>query len=187
MTNEEERTAPARSATAQRAMDETRAGETRRQGADEDAKQAGSPKEEYRYQGPELAAYARLVGDPDWPEADLYRAIVCGMPRNLHAMDDERRCEVLSRAPPLTGTPWDAMIAAMAEHSADRHGHPHSAWMDEPERFLDIPWMPYVLLPIMHWQALLFTPAAFARHGALVHPSDLDERSGDPVWEEVLP
>ena len=138
------------------------------------------------YQGPELADYASHVGDPQWPETDLYRAIVCGLPRTLHSMRTARRREVLSRAPPLTGTPWDAMIAAVAEHSANRHGDPHYVWMDEPERFLDIPWMPCVVLPVMHWEALLFTPGAFARHGALVHPGDLDERSGDPRWEPVL-
>jgi len=132
-------------------------------------------------------AYMQYIGDPNWPERDLYRVIVCGLPRNLHAMDVATRRQVLSARPRLTGTRWDAMIAAIAEHSADRHGDPHSPWMGEPERFLRIPWMPCeIYAPSFYWEAMLFSPPAFIRHGALIHPSNLDERSGDPRWEALL-
>ena len=129
-----------------------------------------------------LDAYATLAGSPDWTDADIYRAIVCNLPRRLHALDAPTRRRVLTRAPPLTGTPWDALLAATAEHVARRHGDPLHPWMDEPERFLETPWFANSRLHFMRWEALCYAPAAFVRHGTPIHPSDLDARGGDEPW-----
>lgn len=129
-----------------------------------------------------LEGYASIVGRPDWTDADIYRTIVCNLPRWLHALGAREHSAVLKRAPGLTGTHWDALLAAVAEHVAHRHGHPSEPWMDEPERFLDTPWMPSTTLDYMRAEALAYAPAAFLRHGTPVHPTNLDPRGGDPVW-----
>ena len=56
-------------------------------------------------------------------------------------MDRDAQRRVLEQAPPLTGTGWDALLAAMAKYLAELHGHPVQQWMDEPERFLDETWV----------------------------------------------
>ena len=129
-----------------------------------------------------LKSYAELPNHPDYTRADIYRAIVCNLPRQLHALDAPARRNVLQNGPPLTGTPWDALLAATAEHVASRHGDPLQPWMDEPERFVDMPWFASSPLPFMRWEALHFAPAAFVRHGTPIHPSDLDARGGDEPW-----
>ena len=63
-----------------------------------------------------LETYARVATKPDWTDADRYRAIVCNLPRELHRLDTQTRRRVLEKAPSLTGTPWDALLAATAEH-----------------------------------------------------------------------
>ena len=52
----------------------------------------------------------------------------------------EQRAALVERGP-LTGTKWDALLAAMVEHVAWLHGHERPAWVDEPERFLDATWV----------------------------------------------
>ena len=130
-----------------------------------------------------LAGYARLATDSGWSDAERYRAIVCNLPRAMHGLDRQSRRAVLKKAPPLTGTPWDALLAAMAEHIAQRHGDPLEPWMNEPERFVSIPWFGGTKLELMRVESLFMTPGAFARHGTPVHPSDLDERGGDAPWD----
>ena len=76
-----------------------------------------TPQAEVKGQGQPLTldAYAGLVHEPDWADADIYRAIVVNLPRELHGFDAATRRRVLRDAPPLTGTPWDALLAATAE------------------------------------------------------------------------
>ena len=131
-----------------------------------------------------LATYAALAHEATWTRTDIYRAIVCNLPRRLHAMEPLARRHILRNGPPLTGTPWDALLAATAEHIAQRHGDPLQPWMDEPERFLETPWFASAQLHYMRWEALHFAPAAFVRHGTPIHPSDLDARGGDEPWTE---
>ena len=131
-----------------------------------------------------LDTYATLAESPDWTDAHIYRAIVCNLPRHLHALEVPTRRSVLKKAPPLTGTPWDALLAATAEHVARRHGDPLEPWMDEPERFLETPWFANTRLHFMRWEALCYAPAAFVRHGTPIHPSDLDARGGDEPWRD---
>ena len=99
------------------------------------------------------------------------------LPRRFHALRREDQAAALVTAPPLTGTPWDALLAAVVEHIARLHDHPVPAWVDEPARFLDPPWMISSNAAIAA-DALLYSPAAFIRHGALPDPLDLDSARG---------
>ena len=130
-----------------------------------------------------LESYAKLPTDTDWSDADLYRAIVVNLPRRLHDLDPRACAAVLKEPPPLTNTPWDALLAAVAEHTALRDGHGLQPWMDEPQRFLRTPWFANTRLHHMRWEALWHSPGAFLRHGTPVHPSDLDARGGDVPWD----
>ena len=113
-----------------------------------------------------------------WPEGDVNRVIVHGMPRGFHARSTEEQRAALAERVPLTGTKWDALVAGMVEHLARLHGHAVPAWVDEPERFLDRTWVVSPLRPI-RMNALVFAPAAFLRHGAIPDPRDLDHRGGE--------
>ncbi|MYA09081.1 MAG: hypothetical protein F4060_14320 [Holophagales bacterium] len=74
---------------------------------------------------------------------------------------DQRK--VLAERVPLTHKKWDALLAAMVEHLARLHGHEQPAWVDEPERFLDSPWV-LSPVPVIRMEALMFAPAAFLQH-----------------------
>ena len=130
-----------------------------------------------------LAEYAELSNAKDLSARTIYYAIVCNLLRTLHQLEPEVQERILRKAPPLQGTPWDALLAATAEHFAARHGHARQPWMSEPERFLDTPWVPVEQGPYARWETALYCPAAFIRHGAPVHPSDLDSRGGDEPWK----
>ena len=86
---------------------------------------------------------------------------------------------------PLTGTKWDALLAAMVEHVAWLHGHERPAWVDEPERFLDATWV-VADTPWTRLYSVIFARAAFLRHGAVPDPRDLDARGGEPVCVDPL-
>ena len=70
---------------------------------------------------------------------------------------------------PLTGTRWDALLAAMVEHVAGRHGLGRVESVHEPERFLDEAWV-LSPIPIIRRQALRRAPAAFLRDGTILDP-----------------
>lgn len=130
-----------------------------------------------------LADYARLAQTKHLSAESIYRAIVCDLPRSLHQLDAEAQRRILSKAPPLSHTPWDALLAATAEHFAERHGHETPPWTNERERFLDKPWHARTKLHYRQWEAALYCPGAFTRHGTPIHPSDLDSRGGDEPWK----
>ena len=113
-----------------------------------------------------------------WPDRDVQRAIVCGLPRRFHALTREEQRNALEERVPLTGTRWDALLAAMVEHVAGRHGLEPPEWVHERERFLDDTWV-LSPVPIIRRDAVMFAPAAFLRHGALPDPKDLDSRGGE--------
>lgn len=113
-----------------------------------------------------------------WPQSDVKRMIVCGFPRWFTSLTHAEQRRQLERRPSLTGTRWDALIAAMAENLAELHDHPIPAWVNEPERFLETTWV----LPEsehMRLEALWYSPPAFIRHGAIPDPADLDDRGGE--------
>ena len=124
-----------------------------------------------------LSAYVEGILQ-GWPEADIERWIVCGLPRDFNVLGKAEQREALAERVPLTHTRWDALLAAMVEHVAWLHGHERPAWVDEPERFLETTW---VLSPIRsgRMESLMYAPAAFLRHGAIPDPRDLDSRGGE--------
>ena len=113
-----------------------------------------------------------------WPEGDIQRIIVCGLPRDFHVLSAADQRAALAERVPLTHTKSDALLGAMVEHMAGLHGHDPPTWVDEPGRFLDSTW---VLSPIraIRMDSLMFAPAAFLRHGAIQDPRDLDRRGGE--------
>ena len=120
-----------------------------------------------------------------WSEGTLYRLIVKGIPREFHGASDQRRRQLVDAEPRLTGTKWDALLAAVVEHTTQMHGWKPPAWVHGPARFLDEPWMP-CWGEIDRNQRLASCPAAFIRHNTLVSPRSLDERGGDPCeWLAV--
>ena len=124
-----------------------------------------------------LADYLEGI-EQGWPERDIKRMIVCGLPRGFHVRSAEEQRAALAERVPLTHTKWDALFAAMVEHVARQHGHAAPAWVDEPERFLDKTWVLARARGIRE-ESLMFAPAAFLRHGAIPDPRDLDGRGGE--------
>ena len=124
-----------------------------------------------------LVAYTAGIRE-EWPESDIERWIVCGLPRDFNVLNAAQQRAALAERVPLTHTRWDALLAAMVEHVAWLHGHERPAWVDEPERFLETTW---VLSPIPsgRMESLMYAPAAFLRHGAIPDPRDLDSRGGE--------
>lgn len=128
---------------------------------------------------PQFSLSDYIVGIREgWPEPDIYRMVVRGLPRGFHARSAGEQREALAERVPLTGTKWDALVAAVVEHMARLHGHQVPAWVDEPERFLDRTWILSPIRPI-RMNALVFAPGAFLRHGAIPDPRDLDRRGGE--------
>ena len=113
-----------------------------------------------------------------WTDDELGRAILHDLPRRFHALDREAQIAMLSKAPRLTETRWDALLAATMEHIATLHGHRVPEWAEHPARFLRESWV----MPKIGWMrsnALAFAPAAFIRHGTFPDPREFDQRCGE--------
>ena len=109
---------------------------------------------------------------------DRYAALVHQLPRRFHELGREEQFAALAEPPPLTRTRWDALLAAVVEHIARLHDHPVAEWVDEPERFLERPWV-IARNPAIAADSVLYAPAAFIRHSVLPDPLDLDARGGE--------
>ena len=124
-----------------------------------------------------LEDYAEFIRSNRTDPDGIYRKIIHETPRFLMAVESKRREEILEAGPSLTGTRWDALLAGLVEHLAGLHGLAVPAWCDEPERFVDPPW---VVIGAVGSRSVVRAPAAFLRHGALPDPMDLDARGGEP-------
>lgn len=118
----------------------------------------------------------RLLEAPD--DDSRYRLLMHDLPRRFHQLTRELQIVALKDPPPLTGTPWDALLAAVTEHIAPLHAHAVPDWVQEPERFLDLPWV-IAEVPAIAVGSVLNAPAAFIRHGVFPDPLDLDARGGE--------
>lgn len=128
-----------------------------------------------------MPEYAQAVLD-GWTDGELLRLHLHELPRSLMSLKREKRVALLSERPPLTGTPWDALLAATVEHVCELHALEAPAWTQEQGRFLRVP---HIFTPLrdMRLEAIAYAPAAFIRHGALPNPRDLDARGGEHhVW-----
>ena len=117
---------------------------------------------------------------------ERYRMLISDLPRRFHQSSRERQESALRKPPRLTRTNWDALLAAAAEHIAITHDHPVPPWCDEPERFLDMVWVPlpgYGSLPI---RTYIETPAAFLRHGVIIGGREFGEREGEREYGAVF-
>ena len=133
---------------------------------------------EGRWLGDDLVypnVYAKGVDD-GWNDVELYRLIVRQLQRSFHSGTDADRRAMLADRPRLTGTKWDAAMAAVMEHTARLHGHEPPDWVNEPERFLKTP----VNLTNLETDSdSAWQPGAFLRHGVTIDSRDLDWRTGD--------
>ena len=125
-----------------------------------------------------LDAYRRfIVAAAD--DSERYRGLIHQLPRQFHQLSHAEQAAALTERPALTGERrWDAFLAAVVEHVARLHDHPVPVWVDEPERFLDLPWV-VARGRAIGYDSVLFAPAAFIRHSVLPDPLDLDARGGE--------
>ena len=124
-----------------------------------------------------VAAYSDVIRETH-DDPHRYRMIMHDLPRRFHQESQEGQLAALEEPPALTGTRWDALLAAVTEHIARLHDHAVPAWVDEPERFLSVPWV-ISSNPTVAADSILYCPAAFIRHGALPDPTELDARGGE--------
>lgn len=110
--------------------------------------------------------------------SELAVLIVRGIPRSFKSRTQATQRAILQVAPATTGTKWDGMLAAIAEHLAWLYGHPHPRWVEEPSRFND---PPTAYGPVLRESALATAPAAFLRHGVPIAGHELDARGGEHV------
>ena len=124
-----------------------------------------------------LASYSRTI-EGDLDDMDRYGALMHQLPRQFHSLTGADQAAALLDPPPLTGTRWDALLAAVVEHVARLHDHPVPDWVNEPARFLDIPWV-ISTNRVIAADSVLYAPGAFIRHSVFPDPRDLDARGGE--------
>ena len=129
-----------------------------------------------------ISATARRAAAGACDAPTLHRLIVSGIPRELYGTTPAERVRMTRPKPPPAGRPWDALIAAVVEHCADLLRFEKPAWTDDPERYLDRPWIGGP--GTRTWtESLHAVPAAFLRHGVFIDPRRLDARGGETcVW-----
>jgi len=92
----------------------------------------------------------------------------------------EDRSELLWARPPVTGNRgWDAVLAALAEHLADRMGIAPPPWVEDRERLDGGGWTLDGGLPSRRADAIALAPPAFRRRHVYVDLRDL-ARDGVP-------
>ena len=129
-----------------------------------------------------VAQYADTI-DNAQSDSERYRMLISDLPRRFHQASRDRQQYALAEPPRLTGTKWDALLAAVAEHIAITHNFPVPDWCDDPKRSLKIFWMP---LPVYGkgFPGMVYrdTPGAFLRHGVMVGDFELGEREGHRAY-----
>ena len=80
-----------------------------------------------------------IARQPDFPTR--YRMVLCDLPRCFHAQPGEEQIAAIDRRPELTGTRWDALLAAVTEHLAREREIEPPVRVHEPERFCDPAWL----------------------------------------------
>ena len=118
------------------------------------------------------------LADTGRSDIAVKRLIVTGVSRHFHGIDDARRARMITEAPRITGTHWDAVIAATVEHVCRTHGWTAPAWTEDPNRFLTVPWAQRSGR-LEQETALADCPAAFIRRNVFIDPRNLDARGGE--------
>ena len=109
-------------------------------------------------------------------EPGTLRIMMRGIARTWQNIDSSERERTLKVPPRLSGSKWDALLAAVVEHIAWLSGYSRPEWVDEQGRFNEPP-LNYAR--IRKGDAVCWSPGAFLRHGALADPRDLDGRGGE--------
>lgn len=93
---------------------------------------------------------------------------------------------LITDEPPLTGSPkYDALLAAAAEHLCARYDLPAPLWASANERFLTRAWW-ISPLPSARMYAMVWTPAAFRRHGIYLDRHDLTHDRATPMPDPLF-
>ena len=107
------------------------------------------------------------------------RLLIRDLPRRFHQLTHELQIEALKDYVPLTGhAKWDALLAAVVEHIAILHNHRPPDWTQEPQRFLELPWV-IPSFPSIARRAVLGASAVFIKHGVFPDPWEFDKRGGE--------
>ncbi len=113
--------------------------------------------------------------------------LISDLPRRFHAASRELQASSLREPPRLTGTKWDALLAAVVEHFAICHDHPVPEWCNDPERSLRIYWQPIPAYgPSFPGFVYRDAPGAFLRHGVIVAGWEFSEREGHREYGALL-
>ena len=133
-----------------------------------------------------VAQYADTIENA-WSDDERYRMLISDLPRRFHQSSRDRQEYALNEPPRLTGTNWDSLLAATAEHIAITHAHSVPDWCDDPEWSLKFYWMPLPAfgksIPGMVYRD---TPGAFLRQVVMVGEYELGEREGHRDFGAVL-
>jgi hypothetical protein len=106
--------------------------------------------------------------------------LISDLARRFHESPFEVQQDALQQPPPLTGTKWDCLLAAVAEHIAITHDHSVPDWCDDPERSLKIYWCPLEdYLDGFPGALYRDTPGAFLRHGIIIGNKEFGPREGE--------
>ena len=89
-----------------------------------------------------------------------------------------RRTELRSERPPLAGTPWNVLLAAVVERVSELHGLEPPA-MEPGAGAVRGHAGVFLLSCHRHLGTVVYAPAAFIRQGALANACDLDARGGE--------
>lgn len=90
------------------------------------------------------------------------------------ARDDAHRTSLIADEPPTVGSrPWDALLAATAEHLAYHHELSCPTWTQRSDRSTSTAWF-LSDLPSARADALATAPASFRRRGVFVARHELE-------------
>ena len=104
--------------------------------------QASKPRQAGTSRRERIAAAKRSELEAEgWDATSLERLIVKGLTRYYHGIGNGERRGPAAAEPPLTGTVWDAVVAATVEHARATRGAEVPGWSQAPERFLKRPWV----------------------------------------------
>ena len=135
-----------------------------------------------------LASYSRTIAG-DLYDLDSRCALVLQLSRHFHSLAGAEQAAALLVLPLLTGSRWDALLAALVEHAARLHRDSVPEWINEPASFL------YASRVISADRAVAAdsvpcAPARFIPHGVFSDARDLTSgaaRSMPGLPESVRP
>lgn len=106
-------------------------------------------------------------------DVDGAQRVIWQLATDLQASGPALRVALCVTPPESTGDArFDALLAAVVDHSLALDNLPRPAWLDEPWRTLDQPW-DVEPVPGLRAQARAATPDSIAAHGVYLDPAEL--------------